>query len=552
MRPGYRALLLVGFVGLLNLNTIRSFFVGDDFDYLLLFSRGGSALRRAIHLHFWGEWEPVWYLTWALDQKLWGLSPLGFRLQQVLWLAVLVVALYELLRSLWPADPFVAWSGTLLFAANPLHDEAVAYLAARGHVMCGALSLVALCLYTRFRRPGPLRGRAVALGAALSTAGLAALAKEIAILLPLWAAALEWGVLAESGRRLRRSLSAAACFLLPVGATLALRAAVVGLGSDKLDGELDTAPQLFTDLAGDLPRYALLSGLPLPFGLLDAPDLRRFSWLGWLLLVGLVLGTIAAGLILLRRRPQTSVAPGLYLFAATFWVTSLVPLFWADLPLKRRYLFLPSVGSALIAALALGWLARRRPRFAAVTLGVLVFTCALGTVYRNDVYHRSGNVARGMLETIRGAPLGQSLHHAPRRIALVVLPFRYGGDALSGAYLFHHTDFRSALALFDAGQPSVEYAMRFDHADDLRAEVIAKSDSTTDVRLSFRGRHAFEAALRDDPAAEPRGDAVRASRIGVDGQARAITYRVTVSDEFRGSGGTLYLYSDDRLSPLLP
>ncbi len=552
MRPAFRAALLIGFVGLLNLNTLQSFFVGDDFDYLFWFSRGSSALWSAIHLHFWGEWEPVCYLAWALDQELWGLSPLGFHLQQILWLALLVVALHELLRSLWPAEPFVAWAAALLFAANPLHDEAVAYLAARGHVMCGALSLLALCFYTSSRRPGPLRRRAAALAAALLAAGLAALSKEIALLLPLWAAALEWGVLAEEGRRIRRTLTGAACFLLPVGATLALRAAVVGLGSEKLVAGLDMGPQMLGALAGDLPGYALLSALPLPFGLLGEPALRRFGWLGWLLLAGLALGTIAAGTLLLRRRPSRSTAAGLYLFAVTLWTTSLLPLFWAGLSLRRRYLFLPSAASALVLALALGWLGRRRPRFAALALGLLVVAGAAGTLYRNDLYRRAGSVARGMLETLRGEPLGRRPLEAPGRAALVNLPFRYGGDALSGAYLFHHTDFRSALAVFEAGQPSVEYALRLDHAHDHRAEVISRTDSTLDLRLSFRGRPAFEAALRDDPAAEPRGDAVAASRIAVDGQAREITYRVTVSDEFRGSGGTLYLYSDDRLTPVLP
>ena len=50
-----------------------------------------------------------------------------------------------------PASPLAAWATALLFATHPLHDEAVTYLAARGHVMCLALSLLSVCLYAAAR-----------------------------------------------------------------------------------------------------------------------------------------------------------------------------------------------------------------------------------------------------------------------------------------------------------------------------------------------------------------------------------------------------------------
>ncbi len=543
------ALSLALLVVLLNLNSIRAFFVGDDFDYLRWFQRKG--LGRAITLQFWGEWEPAWYLTWFFDQTLWRTNPVGFHLQNVVWLVLLVLALFHLVRELRPASPLAAWAAALLFATNPLHDEAVVYLAARGHLMCAAFSVAALWLYVRSRRhAGAGRSRWRLLLAAWTATALAILSKEIALLLPLWVAALEWGVLTGGGRRLRRTVLGAAGFVLPAAATVALRAAVVGLGSDKLAGATDGPGEMFAALARDLPGYALLGALPLPFALLDGTFLERFRWLGLAALAAAALAGAAAVVRQSRRGGEPHPGSGFYLFALTVASTSLFPVFWADLDLRRRYLFVPSVGIALVAALVLE---RLGPRLAPLVLGVLVVAGSAATLHRNDLYRRAGVVARNMIEAIRQAPIGQPLAPRPRgRAVLVSLPDRYGGDSVSGAYLFHRTDFVSALTVFGVAQQSIDYALRPDHGQDHTAEVTGRGAAGLDVRVSFRSRRAFDDARRNDPASNPHGKLVRATRIDVDPQARTMTFRLTVDPEFRRSASVLYLYTDGTLVPILP
>ena len=125
-------LSLTLFVFVLNLNALGAFFVGDDFDFLRLLGRADSIVDAA-KLQFWGEWESVWYVSWYLDMQIWGFNVFGYHLTNTIWLAGGVIALFALVRLVWPTEPVAAWAAALLFAAHPLHDEAVTYLAARGH-----------------------------------------------------------------------------------------------------------------------------------------------------------------------------------------------------------------------------------------------------------------------------------------------------------------------------------------------------------------------------------------------------------------------------------
>ena len=143
------ALLIV--VALLpNLNSLGAFFVGDDFDFLSRMVRVPSA-ADTLTLAYWGEWEPLWYLGFYRDFKLWGLDPAGYHAANLFWLVLGVVVLYRLVADLWPTATLAPWAAALLFATHPLHDEAVTYLAARGHPMAAALALLALWLYLRLR-----------------------------------------------------------------------------------------------------------------------------------------------------------------------------------------------------------------------------------------------------------------------------------------------------------------------------------------------------------------------------------------------------------------
>jgi len=544
------ALLLALFVLVLNLNALGAFFVGDDFDFLRLLGRADSFVEAA-ELQFWGEWEPVWYVSWYADMQIWGFNAFGFHLTNVLWLAAAVVALFALLRLVWPEEPRVAWAAALLFAVHPLHDEAVTYLAARGHVICLALMLLSLCAYARARRETmDVRQRAGWIALALALAFFAALAKETAVILPVWIGAMEWWVLGPErprGRALAVGLGAGALFLLPAAASMGLRRLVVGLDSAKLRGAAGNWSELFGDLGEYLGIYGLLGGLPIPFGFLDYAVVQRFAWLGWLLLAAAVCAGIY-GFVAAVRRTRSSPEWGLVAFAMVIAASSLGPVFWANLSLRRRYLFVPTVGVVLIASVVLRRIELRSRRAATVLLVLLVLLGSVGTIQRNELYRGAGHVVRDLIETVRGAPIGEPPARGeaePPKIALINRPARYGGDFLSGAYVLHHTDMKSAFALFDVPQRSIYYGMRCEHANDLGAEIMSSNGPSMVLRLSYRGERAFREALENDPADSPKGRIVRAKRLDVDSEARTLTYAVRVDPRFAAApDAELYLYSD--------
>lgn len=544
---------------LLNLNALGAFFVGDDYDFLLR-ARGMDGLGDALRSTFWGEWEPAWWISWYLDFRVWELHPLGYHLSNTLLLALAVVALFGLVRETWPESPRAAWSAALLFATHPLHDEAVVYLAARGHVMATGLGLSAMWLYARQRRErgGSRASRMTLLLSALSLAALAALAKETALTLPLWAGALAWAW-TDEGCPPRRTGAAVAgatgLFLIPAAGTLALRQWMVGLHSDKLTGALDDVGSVAAGALEDLPEYALLGGAPLPFGFVDAETLERFRALGWTLVaVALLIGVVPWVQALAGGR-QPARALRVYLAGLCIAAVSLGPVLWAGLSLRRRYLFTPSVGIVLAAAALLHWLAGKSRRAAWAVLLLALIGGGVGTLQRNDLYRRSGAVARAMLETVRQAPLDRPPAASPRPardVVLLTLPRAWGGDYVSGAYLLHHTDLLSALHLFGVPQPEVQYALKCYHADDYSAQAAVEGPETVRLEVSFRTRRAFEAALRRDPEQDGRGGALIASLDWVDPASRRLRYSVRLRRGFRiGRLKALYVYSDGNLE-LLP
>jgi len=542
---------------LLNLNALGAFFVGDDYDFLLRV-RGMDGLGDALRLTFWGEWEPAWWASWYLDFQVWELQPLGYHLTNTLLLALAVVALFGLVRETWPESPPAAWAAALLFATHPLHDEAVVYLAARGHVMATALGLSALWLYARLRRGrGSRASRAALLLAALLLAALAALAKEVALTLPLWAGALAWAG-ADEDSPPRRAWSGAAgttaLFLVPAAATVALRHLLVGLHSDKLTAALDDAGSVVSGALEDLPGYALLGGAPLPFGFVGFETLERFRALGWVLAgVALLIGVVPLVRSLADGRQPSR---ALRIYVAGLWIAavSLGPVFWAGLSLRRRYLFTPSVGIVLAGAVLLYWLAARSRRAAWVVLVLALIGGGVGTLQRNDLYRRSGAAARAMLETVRQAPLNRPpvvSRQLAREAVLLTLPRAWGGDFLSGAYLLHHTDLSSALRVFGVPQREVQYALKCYYADDYSAQVFVEGPETLRLEVSFRTRRAFEAALGRDPEQDARGSAVVAALDSADPSALRLRYSVRLRRGFRvGRRKALYAYSDGNLELL--
>jgi protein O-mannosyl-transferase len=326
----------------------------------------GGAIKTAI-------WRPVTTLSLALDWRIGGGHPFWFHLVNLIIYAGITVLWALLIRRLFHSVP-LALVGGLLFAAHPLHTEAVAWISGRGDLLAALFSLIALHLALA-ERP---RVRPWAFIAVLFAVG----SKETAAILPLLVLHSLWAT-----RRPDRPWSwrfGVSCFA-PVLVFLVLRRLVTGIwlaaSVDPMDnplvgtGMLERIPTVL-DCAG---RYFALLLVPGKLSLDYAPPvLERVRGVTPYLIGGL-LG--AAGLVALAwgrgRKPE---GWGALWALITFALASNLVLVAVTI-FGERLLFLPSAGLLLIpAAAGLHWSAPSARR--ATVLRILLALALVGGVAR--------------------------------------------------------------------------------------------------------------------------------------------------------------------------
>ncbi len=160
------------------------FFSVDDGDYVTAnaHTQGGlawSTIKWAFTSTFSGHWQPLTWLSHALDCQLFGLYPAGHHLDSVLIHALNAVLLFLLLgwvtKRMGPSLLVAA-----LFAVHPINVESVAWVAARSNLLSTLFFFLTIAAYAWYvQKPG---WRRYLLVAALFAVGL--MAKPMVITLP--------------------------------------------------------------------------------------------------------------------------------------------------------------------------------------------------------------------------------------------------------------------------------------------------------------------------------------------------------------------------------
>lgn len=323
-----------------------------------------------------GYWRPLVTLSFAADRWVWGLSPRGFHLTNLLLHAACAALAVALLRAI-TANAWVAMAAGLLFALHPMHVESVAFVSGRTDMIAALLACLAVLAHlrgTRLVEAAAPQGRSHGRWLQASAVGLfllGLLAKEMAVVAVVWLAALH---LVIDRRGWRRSVALIAPFVAATVAYLALRLLVVRVslpepGVVPLGHVLMTAP-------ATLARY--LRWLVLPVGLhgfvLNPPVT---SLLSPRLLVGvLVLAAATWGLVGAWRRSRPAFTLGTMSLLALLPLLHLSPIKGSPdmgLAMAERFLYfgsIPFVGLvALLAAGVVSWVgARQRAAVAIVAL----------------------------------------------------------------------------------------------------------------------------------------------------------------------------------------
>ena len=189
-------LLITVFIGILYFNSLGNQFTNWDdgmiYQNSTIRDLSWEGIKRIFTHEKANTYQPIRMLSYAIDYKFWKLNPMGYRITNILFyiLTCIVVFFTIHLLSFSLRDTAsvnshrrVALFGTLLFAAHPVHVEAVTWLAARKEVLQGFFFFLAFYLYLKGRKEEGRR-KSFYLGLILFSFILAILSKPSAIVFP--------------------------------------------------------------------------------------------------------------------------------------------------------------------------------------------------------------------------------------------------------------------------------------------------------------------------------------------------------------------------------
>ena len=388
-----RALLPTAAVALLAvvpyLNGLGGEFVFDD---VRLIRNNPQVPRHAALAVFVTPYEPgalyrpLTMLTYIANARL-DRGPRGFHAVNIalhLGVSLMVLALARRLGF----APWAAFAAAALFAAHPIHSEAVTGIVGRAELLAAAGALATLLTFAGALAARDGR-RATWLTSSLALFAAGLLAKESAFTVIALIGVVHWRLVpsASPARRLAAMAPYAAVGL----AYLGLRLAVVGsLGLPMPPGSLDnplahvdaatrwrTALVILWDYLALLTAPLRLSAdysyaqVPLALGWSDARALAALGLLG---------GLAAGALLAIRRCPELAVAAAFFAVPLALTANLAFPIGTIK---AERLLYLPSVGWCLAAGWLLGRLAMQRARLAGALLATVLLLFAARTAVRN-------------------------------------------------------------------------------------------------------------------------------------------------------------------------
>jgi cytochrome c-type biogenesis protein CcmH/NrfG len=306
--------------------------------------------------HYWREpflnmYAPLTYTTWAgvarvawmdaTDESGLQLNPYVFHAANLLVHVINAMLVYALLRKLGITD-WACCAGALLFALHPMQVEPVGWVTGFRDLLATMFSLASLLAYVRFSAGRSWQWYAIACAALLA----ALLSKPTSVIVPLIAAALDWGVV---GRPLRDVWK-------PIVGLLVLVLPFAILTKHWQSADLAFTPPLWFRpiIAADaLVFYARQLVLPVNVGLdygrspqwLLAQGGWRWAWIAILPL---------AAVVWTLRRHRTILASIAIFVAAVLPVLGLTKFdFQHHSSVADRYVYLAMLGPALLVAMAI-------------------------------------------------------------------------------------------------------------------------------------------------------------------------------------------------------
>ncbi|MBI2789002.1 MAG: tetratricopeptide repeat protein [Elusimicrobia bacterium] len=325
-------------------------------DNPLIRGLGPDALRAMLTATRGGLWQPLSWLSLAVDRSLWGTEAAGFHLTSLLLHAGTSVLFYLVCLRLLDGRRTAALLAALFFAVHPLRVESVAWASERKGLLSGFLFMAAVLAHLSGRGRTALAAFAASLAAKASALSL----PPLLVVLDAWTA---------RRRPTRKTLLALAPFFAVAAGALALavlagRASGTIVGPEHYGGARRASHVLYGLLF--YPAKTLWPGNLSPF----YPEPAWFAGRSWQLFACLAVLLAAAAALWRTRRSYPAVAAAFAAYAVMALPTAGFMHQGQFHAACDRYSYLSCLGFAVLFGAALGR-GRARVLLAAAWLAAL-------------------------------------------------------------------------------------------------------------------------------------------------------------------------------------
>jgi tetratricopeptide (TPR) repeat protein len=345
-----------------------------------------TLLGAARHPVAYESYRPLLWLSYRLDDVLWGRTSWAMHLHGLAWAALLAALALAVTRRLLPT-PAAAAAATAVFLFHPIQVETIAYVSARGDLLCTVFALASSWAFLVALDPATTRGRHVAASLGVGLAFVVSLsAKEASAGLPV---ALLGLALAQ--RRLRAAWLPLGCAFAGLAGYVVARLWLIGRALSSVDAGEGLAaivggPGVLLAYAGQILVPARLSIERLP------PDGAAWLVSGWIAALGFA-GLAVAALVGERASPRSRIAWAGVVWFAALLAPSLLAVQTMGV-LADRYVSTALLGAAIAATAGFGILRdalpERRRGFLPIGAGAWAALCVGVAVLQVGTWRDNG------------------------------------------------------------------------------------------------------------------------------------------------------------------
>ncbi len=324
--------------------------------------------------------RPLTLFTFALNYRLAGENPLGYRAVNIALHLLVVVLTFLLFSRL--AGKWVAIFGALLYALHPVHVQAVSYISSRSDLLYTALALSSLLLWHQGNHAQGIK-RAIYLLSALIAFFFGLFAKENIIVVPALAVVMDllWNHSGSWRDKIKENSGWYLGFVFLFAIYLFIRIGAGFLLS--MEGNFEFAFSLRVLFA--LKLFALYLGVifyPVHLSLFRVVPVPQ-SFFEWQVILGLLLLMGILAMACLLRKTHKEISFGLLWYLISLGLVLNLTLLNA--PMMEHWLYLPLIGLTMAFVGAVQRVSKTVGEVRSATLGLIFLALLLSarTIERN-------------------------------------------------------------------------------------------------------------------------------------------------------------------------